>query len=240
LYLIRLQPKLNPMAFYSIITGDIVSSGKIKPAARAALFESINDLLKRMKKKWISEYETYRGDSLQCVVASPEHALRAALIIRSFLKSHVSSGTNTSRKRKPSIKGYFPTSFDIRVAIGIGKVDFINKKKISGSDGEAFRFSGNTLDHLKETGQRLGVKTFDKNFDYQTEPSILLLDSVIQKWTQNQAELVYHKLQNKKEDEIASLLHITQSAVNQRTKTANWYAIQKLIEYFEATIQTWK
>jgi len=66
-----------------------------------------------------------------------------------------------------------------------------------------------------------------------------LLDGLIQKWTQNQAELVYYKLQNKKEDEIANLLGISQSAVNQRTKTAQWYAIEKLIEYFEATIQNW-
>ena len=51
--------------------------------------------------------------------------------------------------------------------------------------------------------------------------------------------IIYYKLQNKKEDEIANLLGISQSAVNQRTKTAQWYAIEKLIKYFETTIQNW-
>ncbi len=59
----------------------------------------------------------------------------------------------------------------------------------------------------------------------------------MQKWTQNQAELVYYKLQNKKEEEIAKLLRISQSAVNQRTKTAQWNAIEKLIIYFERVVQ---
>lgn len=230
------------MTSYAIITGDIVSSGKIKPVIREKLFASINDLLKKMKKKWISEYETYRGDSLQCAAASPEKSLRIALIIRSFLKSYKQSSAEpkkTSKTKKLAVKGYFTTSFDIRIAIGIGKADFFNKKKISSSDGEAFRFSGSTLDQLKADNQRLGIKTSNKNFDIQIEPSILLLDGLIQKWTQNQAELVYYKLQDKKEDEIASLLGISQSAVNQRTKTAQWHAIGKLIDYFESTIQNW-
>jgi DNA-directed RNA polymerase specialized sigma subunit len=88
-------------------------------------------------------------------------------------------------------------------------------------------------------GQRLALKTFNNEFNEQIEPAILLLDALIQKWTQNQAELVLYKLQNKKEDEIAGLLGISQSAVNQRTKTAQWYAIEKLIEQFEKTVKTW-
>jgi hypothetical protein len=231
------------MIFYAIITGDVVSSGKIKPASRQKLFEAINDLLKKMKRKWIREFETYRGDSLQCATVSPEKSLRVALIIRSFLKAYPPTNARfktNQRKKKSMLKGYFSTSFDIRLAVGIGKIDFINKKKISNSDGEAFRLSGNTLDELKQNNQKLGVKTFNKDFNHQTEHSILLLDGLIEKWTQNQAELVYYKLQNKKEDEIAELLGISQSAVNQRTKTAQWYAIEKLIAYFEATIQNWK
>src|SRR6185369_9295557 len=104
------------MTSYAIITGDIVSSGKIKPVVREKLFASINDLLKKMKRKWISDYETYRGDSLQCVAASPEKSLRIALIIRSYLKSYEPPSAEpkkTSKKKKIAIKGYFTTSFDI-------------------------------------------------------------------------------------------------------------------------------
>ena len=80
----------------------------------------------------------------------------------------------------------------------------------------------------------------NKDFDEQLEPAILLLDALIQKWTLNGAELVLYLLQNKKEEEIAGLLNISQSAVNQRKKNAQWFAIEKLIQYFEKSIQTWQ
>ena len=114
----------------------------------------------------------------------------------------------------------------------------LKKNKITSSDGEAFRLSGEALDNLSQGTQRLTVRTFNTAFNEQIEPSILLLDALIQKWTQNQAELVLYKLQDKKEDEIASKLKITQSAVNQRTKTAQWLAIEKLVLYFEKTVKT--
>jgi hypothetical protein len=136
-------------------------------------------------------------------------------------------------------KGYFTTDFDIRLAVGIGEVDFIKKNKLTSSDGEAFRLSGEALDSLKYEPQRLTVKTFKPEFNEALEPAVLLLDALIQKWTLNGAELVLYLLQNKKEEEIASLLNISQSAVNQRKKNAQWFAIEKLIQYFEKMIQSW-
>jgi len=65
------------------------------------------------------------------------------------------------------------------------------------------------------------------------EPSILLMDALIQKWTSNQAEAVRYKLQEWKEEQISEALGISQSAVSQRIKTAQWYAIEKLLTYFE-------
>jgi DNA-directed RNA polymerase specialized sigma subunit len=84
------------------------------------------------------------------------------------------------------------------------------------------------------------VKTSNKDFNEQIEPAILLLDALMQKWTLNAAELVLYLLQNKKEEEIAGLLNISQSAVNQRKKNAQWFAVEKLIQYFEKTIQSWE
>ena len=67
-----------------------------------------------------------------------------------------------------------------------------------------------------------------------------MIDAVIQKWTLNGAELVLHLLQNKKEEEIAGLLSISQSAVNQRKKNAQWFAMEKLIQHFEKTVKSWQ
>lgn len=102
----------------------------------------------------------------------------------------------------------------------MGQADFISPDKISSSDGEAFRLSGEALDKLQQGAQRLALSTSNSLFNEQIEPSILLVDALIGKWTQNQAEFVFYKLQHKKEEEIASLLNISQSAVNQRKKRA--------------------
>jgi len=231
------------MKIYGIITGDIVSSREIEAPIRERLFDDIGLLLKELKKQWINSYETYRGDSLQCEVRSPELALRVALIIRSFFRAYFPDELKPKisikkGKKASATKGYFATNFDVRLSIGIGTVDFIKKNKITTSDGEAFRLSGQALDNLMQATQRLAVKTLNPAFNEQIEPSILLLDALIQKWTQNQAELVLYKLQDKKEDEMAARLKITQSAVNQRTKTAQWLAIEKLVLYFEKTVKT--
>jgi hypothetical protein len=227
---------------YGIITGDIVSSREIDAPIRERLFDDVGLLLKDLKKRWINSYETYRGDNLQCEVKTPQHALRAALIIRSFFRSYLpdelKQKISYKKGKSQATKGYFATNFDIRLGIGIGTVDFIKKNKITTSDGEAFRLSGEALDSLHHVTQRMAIRTSSMIFNEQIEPPVLLLDAIIQKWTQNQAELVLYKLQEKKEDEIAAKLKITQSAVNQRTKTAQWMAIEKLILYFEKTVKT--
>ena len=163
-------------------------------------------------------------------------------MIRAFFKAYLSEEElpkAEANRVEERTKGYFSTDFDIRLAVGIGQVDFIKKSKISTSDGEAFRFSGEALDTLKNESYRLIIKTPNNEFDEALEPAILLLDALIQKWTLNGAELVLHLLQNKKEEEIATLINISQSAVNQRKKNAQWFAIEKLIQYFEKTVQNW-
>jgi hypothetical protein len=222
---------------HGIITGDIVASGEIEARQRQQLFKKVDNFLSGLKKDYIKSYETFRGDSLQCEVTSPESSLRVALLIRAFFRAYVPS-IETEETEK-SGKGYFTTDYDIRLAIGIGEVDFINDNKITSSDGQAFRFSGEGLDSLKDGSQRLILKTAKPEFDEQMEPSILLVDALIQKWTQNQAQLALYKLQQIKEDEIAAKLGISQSAVTQRKKTAQWNAVDKLVYYFEKTVKTW-
>jgi hypothetical protein len=231
------------MLIAGIITGDIVASQTLVPRVRQKLFSDTNALLKDLKKTWISRYETYRGDSLQCEVKSPELALRTALMIRAYFKSYISEKempkVEANRMKEERTKGYFTTDFDVRLSVGIGEVDFVQKNKFANSDGQAFRFSGEALDELKQESHRLSIKTLKPGFDEQMEPSILLLDAIIQKWTQNAAEIILYLLQDKKEDEIAGLLNISQSAVNQRKKNAQWFAIEKLIQFFEKTVQSW-
>lgn len=232
------------MNLHGIITGDIVASQAIAPKIRQQLFKDTDAFLLQLSNDWIRRYETYRGDSLQCEAIAPAKALRIALMIRCFFKAYIPgkglAHTTSKARKNASAKGYFTTAFDIRLAVGIGEVDFIEKNKISSSDGQAFRLSGEALDSLKKESSRIAVKTLHESFNEQIEAPVLLLDALMQKWTQNGAEVILYKLQNKKDDEIAALLNISQPAVNQRKKNAQWPAIEKLIEYFEKTVLSWK
>lgn len=226
---------------YAIITGDIVSSRKIEPQQREKLYADIDTFLNSLKKKWIRSFETYRGDSIQCEANSPELSLRVALIIRCYVMAYVPEESRKKillwqKKGMPS-KGYFNVAFDIRLAIGIGEVDFIRRRKITSSDGEAFQLSGEALDNLKEDYRRLVFKSDDEEFNTVMEPMILLIDALTQKWTQNQAELVFNKLQNKKDEEIANLFKVSVSAINQRKRTAQWIAIEKAVQFFESKMK---
>ena len=190
---------------------------------------------------WLSAFEMFRGDSLQCVISNKENVLRVALMIRAWMKSYSPLKTETKQMQYQAIgklktKGYFSGQQDIRLAIGIGKVDFL-KNKLSDSDGEAFHLSGQGLDSLKDTSYRMIVQTTDKKFNETIEAVMPLLDAVLEKWTSNQAEIILYKLKDYKEEQIALQIGISQSAVNQRTKTSQWSAIEKLVVWFEKTIK---
>lgn len=218
------------MNIVAVITGDIVNSQEIDKATRESLYTSIDDFAKSLKRKWVDRYERFRGDSIQCSVNSLPQALRAAMLVRCFVMSY----TSPLKKKRQTAKGYLATQFDIRLSIGIGMVDFINEKKLSSSDGEAFVLSGQSLDNLKKSSERMVLRTNDDEVNKEWEILLSLMDAVMQKWTLNGAELALQKLSGKKDDEIAQQLGVSLPAIAQRKKNAQWGAINKAIEYFEA------
>jgi len=75
----------------AVITGDLVASREIGSTSRQELYGDLKKFLTSLKKeKWINAFEMFRGDSFQCVLENPEYALRAALLIRAFIKSYMS------------------------------------------------------------------------------------------------------------------------------------------------------
>ncbi len=216
------------MSRTAIITGDIVSSRGIDKTTRENLYTAIDEFARSLRRKWIDKYERFRGDSIQCSVHSLSQALHTALLIRCFVMSYTSL-----KKKKQTAKGYLTTQFDIRLSIGIGTVDFLNEKKLSSSDGEAFVLSGHSLDNLKKSSERMVLKTTDEAANKEWEIILSLLDAIMQKWTQNGAELALQKLLGKRDDEVAQQLNISLSAITQRKKNAQWSAVNKAIEYFE-------
>lgn len=124
---------------------------------------------------------------------------------------------------------------DVRIAIGIGEADY-NEKAITESNGEAFHFSGHTLDVMKEENKKLSLKTGNKNTNDEFKVSLKFLDSLTDKWSIASAEVIYFLLKGMKEQQIADLLQRSQAAINLRKKAAGWEEIQLVLQRFNQVI----
>lgn len=206
--------------FYTVMTGDLVSSStKERKSLLMELKRALDTFITKKTALPISGYELYRGDSFQGVIDEPEEALKKVLQIRTYLKK--------SSKNPDS---------DARIAIGIGTIDY-PANSIAESDGEAFRNSGPVLDEMKNE-MKIKLKTPWKVVNEEMEVQLVLADAIISRWSASQAEVISKSLEGHKQTEIASSLGISQSAVNQRLKAANWEAIEQLIERYHYLIQT--
>lgn len=200
------------------ITGDIVNSQSVdKP-------EIWLNPLKKLFSKFgdsPSEWEIYRGDSFQITVPT-EDAVRVSILIKSVIK-----------KQKPK-------QLDARLAIGIGKEEQIYANRVSEATSEAFVYSGQLLDALKQKKIHLGIKSpwddFDKEFNMMFKLALVIMNS----WTSNSAEVaeLLFSISGITQVEIAEKLGIAQSSVNDRIKRGAVYEIMEMEKYYRQKIET--
>lgn len=199
----------------STITGDIIQSQK---ADQAAIWL---DPLKNMFKE-IGEtphdWEIYRGDSFQLTV-EPEESLRLAILIKSIIK----------KIKKPAL--------DVRLAIGIGHA-YQRENRVSESNDEPFVFSGKLLDEIKSRKVNMAIKTNWPDFDEEINMMLKLALIIMNSWTSNTAEtaeLLFRK-PGITQVEIAEILGLAQSTVNDRIKRGSIYEIIELEQYFRKKV----
>lgn len=217
----------------SVITADLVNSSGMSFDQKDRLLESIRQRLLQLQSSGIlTSSQLYRGDSFQCLLRNPVNGLRAALILKTYIKS-LDPATLRSSPVKHSASGliFIDKMFDVRVSVGMGEV--INNITDPGlSDGEAFQLSGRKLDEMKKQKLTFAISTDDI---YKEELITLsaLLDFIISKTTALQCEVITFKLAGLTEVDIAERLAVHQSAVNQRAAAAGWSAIENAVKRFE-------
>ena len=207
----------------AVLTGDLVSSTKMN----ADELDFIIHILKMEAQELqdlgvISNMVFYRGDSFQVMVKQPEEALRAALILKTAVNR--ASLNNKGSKRSKIL-------YDAAISIGLGEVS--NENTVSEQNAPPHILSGRGLDYLKEKKMTIGLFTGDEENDMTYRTLFELYHWIIQQWSVSSAELVYHKLKFKTEQEIAPLLGISQSAVNQRSQYACWNGLVELLNHYQ-------
>jgi len=182
----------------SVITGDIIGSTKYRDPNIWLI--PLKEALGKLESKF-NKWEIYRGDSFQIEIKDYFNAFQSAIYLKSCIKS---------------IK-----NLDVRIAIGVGEKSF-EGNTVNESNGEAFRFSGETLEQLKKEKHNLKIKTNNHNLDQELNLYFKLASIVMDNWTTNSAEAVklYLENQNKTQKELAEMIGINQEAVSKRLKRA--------------------
>ncbi len=198
----------------SILTGDIIKSRSIKNPE--VWLSTLKEALTQCSKS-PSQWEIYRGDSFQLEIEDVADSFKAALYIKACIKT---------------IK-----DLDVRIAIGIGEKSFAGKTVVE-SNGEAFQFSGDTLETLKKEKVNLKIKTTNEQLNTEFNLYFKFALTIMDRWTTNSAEIVklYIEQPNALQEELGKLIGINQNAVSSRQKRAQLELIIQLEQHYRQKV----
>ncbi len=224
---------------YSVISGDIVSSTGLHVQDRKFVEENLHTMLHSLKEEFNVYGRIIKGDYLECVVPNAADGLQVALAIKSFVKA-IPIQAKTYKSEDNRIKQF--KTHGIRLAIGYGELSRY-KPEEGVIDGEAIYLSGREISgETTYNKERIVIKNTlffaskDEKLNKIFQPLLALLDVLLSKATSRQCEVVYLKLMNNQEEEIARRLGIGQSAVNQHSTSVGWNAIDEAVNYFKMVI----
>ena len=213
---------------YAVITGDIVDSSRFTGEERRQLLGYLKNALAVPAQILGSEvmafpFDIHRGDGFQGVLHQPTEALKAAIIVRAALRG--------------SIKTTLSNTIDARIAIGIGSITLMPDKTGGEGDGEAYRNSGLQLDLMMQNNRLLFVKTPNEEINKELNVECALLDTLVTKWSAEQALAIIEFLKGKTQQEMAETFEVSQPAIGKRLLAANLYAFELALNRFDELMQ---
>lgn len=216
----------------AVLTADLIDSSLYEEEVLKIVLDTLtsefDEITARYGKNNV-RLTIYRGDSFQGVIKDPTEALLIALQIK--------AAVNRIHLKKTKKSKTYSKIADFKIAIGIGTQN-MERESIAESNGQAFQFSGRTLDEMKNENRKTRLKTELQDINDEFDTSLFLLDTITDKWSTASAEVVYYLLRDLKEREVAAEINITQPAVNQRKKAAGWEAIALLLNRYRKVVST--
>lgn len=206
----------------AVITADLIGSSEYTEADWITMNAKIRRFLDRWNTDEDTLYIAYRGDSIQGLLQDASQAMRHAIYLKAFIKSTELSGSKRAAMA------------DVRVSIGLGEVNY-RGESIMESNGEAFQNSGRSLDRITRTGETIAFTTSSESQNQEWDVIMSLVDEVMSRWTIASSEVIWRILDERDDNEIATDLGISRSAVSQRKKQAGWDAIQKTLKHYIRT-----
>ncbi len=206
---------------YAVLTGDLVNSSSLSPielnTARDRLKQASDELNHWENRTLRGKIDFFRGDAWQLLLAKPKWAMRCAVYLRASLLSQ--------------------GMVDTRIAVGIGEVDSISRKRTSLSIGESFTLSGQALDSLpRRLRFTITLSPQSGHLAGWVAIAARLCDALIVHWTARQAEVVLGMLRGLTQEEVANQLDppISQPTANKALIGADWHALEPALKHFES------
>lgn len=226
---------------YATISADIISFTSLSESDKRKLESDIKQLLSDLSQRFEKQSfygRLVQGDYIECAINDPRHALRIALLLKTFVKSF---DLEKRREDKSKLKYFLEHGLRLAVAIApLTKLDPLNGV----IDGEAIYLSGRTIKNYSTSDkQKIVIKNTmffcspDKELEEQYDTLFTLLDTIISKCSAKQSEVVFYKLLSLSEKDIAKRLKKNQSTISQHSTAAGWLSIEKAILYFENSIK---
>ena len=230
------------IAHKAVVSGDIIASTSLNNEDRERLGNSLKTLgMKLWEKYKVYSRLTEGNDYIDCYIPETADALRVMLAIKCFIKSLPINKKALSYKNDNRIK--FFVTHGIRLAMGIGDLSRLDPEQ-GIIDGEAIYFSGRLISENRTYNKgkviiknTLFIKSADEEFEKEIVPLLALLDILISKNTAKQCNVLYLKLMEYDETEIAVMLNKKQPTINEHSTGAGWNAIEKAVKRFEDVVK---
>lgn len=225
---------------YASISADVISYTSLSSTERRMLENGIKQLLDDLKRDYQDGDfigRLVQGDYIECALKNPKFGLRIALLLKTYIKSMNFGSINGNTNRLK----YF-NEHGIRFALAVAPLSKLDVKD-GFIDGEAIYLSGRMIKSQSTSGkQKIVIKNTmffcspDQNLQEQFGVVFSLLDTIISRFSAKQSEVVFYKLLNLGEKEIAKKLNKNQSTISQHSTAAGWISIEKAVLYFEKII----
>ncbi len=216
------------------ISADVIAYTSLSEADRRNLEDKIKEVLDDLTQKYEHFYgRIIQGDYIECAIPDSKHALRIALLLKTFIKSIELQNYTRSKGIK-----YFK-EHGIRLALAVAPLTTVNPQR-GIIDGEAIYLTGRLLRNYSTANkQRIVIKKTmfflspNKYVAEQFETIVTLLDTLIARCSAKQCEVIYLRLLGMSETAVSKKLGKNQSTISQHSTAAGWHAIEKAVNYFE-------
>lgn len=208
------------------ISADLVRSTSLSTQDMMKLRSKLGGLFEDFEKEYPGFWaRIVRGDSIECFVPEYRYSLRIAILIKLFVKV-LAAGYDCDELLQ---------RHGIRFSIGIADINYADKVDDI-INGKAINISGRNLDKIGRKDYLYTAFEMDRaplSLSNLLDSYVAMAGNLADSYSAKQAQVVFYKLLGFKEIEIADRLGIYQSAVNTRSRSAQWRLLNAAIGNFE-------